>query len=101
MIDFEKIKFKVNEKEITIGAVLESKGSTEITKTGSWRTSWPKINYEKCTSCGLCWVFCPEGCIKKRKEDGKFFIDLNYCKGCGICFNECPVKAITMMTEKK
>ena len=37
MIDFEKLKLKVNDKEITIGAVLKSDGSTKITKTGAWR----------------------------------------------------------------
>jgi len=100
MIDFEKVKLKVDDKEITIGAVLKSEGSTERNKTGAWRSKRPVVDFEKCTACGICWSLCPEGCIKKR-ADGKFEADLDYCKGCGICANECPVKAITMVMEEK
>ena len=100
MIDPKKIKLNVNDKEITIGAVLESNASTSKTKTGAWRSLQPIIDYEKCTSCGICWSFCPEGAIQKR-SDGKFAVNLDYCKGCGICANECPVKAIKMVREEK
>lgn len=100
MIDFENLKMKVGDKEITIGAVLESNGSTSNLKTGAWRSMRPATDYEKCTGCGICWSLCPEGCIKKR-DDRKFEADLDYCKGCGICANECPVKAITMVMEEK
>jgi len=100
MIDFDKVKLRVNDKEITIGCVLESKGSTANYKTGAWRSRRPKMELEKCISCGTCWMLCPEGCIKKR-DDGKFEIDYDYCKGCGICANECPVKCIEMLMEEK
>ncbi|HDN82798.1 MAG TPA: 4Fe-4S dicluster domain-containing protein [Candidatus Altiarchaeales archaeon] len=100
MINFESLKLKVNEKEVTIGAILKSDGSTAKLKTGSWRVRRPVFNFEKCVGCGTCWVFCPEGCIKKR-EDGKFEPDYDYCKGCGICSEECPVKAIEMVMEER
>lgn len=100
MIEIKEIKKKVNGKEISIGAVLESQGSTSQTKTGSWRALKPIIDFKRCTGCGLCWVFCPEGCIFKKK-DGKFKVNYDYCKGCGICSNECPVKAIKMIKEEK
>ncbi len=100
MIDFEKVKIKVNDKEITLGCVLESTGSTSNLKTGAWRSMRPVVDIEKCTGCGTCWVGCPEGCIIKR-EDGKFEANLDYCKGCGICANECPVKCIEMVMEEK
>ncbi|MEM2917944.1 MAG: pyruvate synthase subunit PorD [Candidatus Altiarchaeota archaeon] len=100
MTEFEKIKINVNEKEITLAGILESNGSTVITKTGAWRAYRPVFDFDKCISCGLCWVFCPEGCIFK-KNNGKFDANLDYCKGCGICANECPKKAITMIKEKK
>ena len=99
MIDFEKLKLKVNGKEITIGAVLKSDGSTKVTKTGAWRSKKPIINHETCIACGLCWSICPEGSIKKT--DTGFEIDLDYCKGCGICANECPKKSIEMVMEEK
>ncbi|RLI91981.1 MAG: pyruvate synthase [Candidatus Altiarchaeales archaeon] len=100
MIDFENVKLKVNDKEITIGAVLRSDGSTRKNKTGAWRSKRPVVDFERCTGCGVCWSLCPEGCIEKR-SDGKFEADLDYCKGCGICANECPRKAITMVMEEK
>lgn len=100
MIDFENVKLKVNGKEITVGAVLESKGSISNLKTGAWRSMRPITDREKCTACGVCWSLCPEGCIKKG-DDGKFSADLDYCKGCGICANECPANAIEMVMEEK
>ncbi|MBN2251611.1 MAG: 4Fe-4S binding protein [Candidatus Altiarchaeota archaeon] len=99
-IDFEKLKKKVSGTEVTTGAVLESRGSTSKTKTGSWRSMRPVTDFSKCMGCGICWTFCPEGCIVKR-ADGKFEVNLDYCKGCGICANECPVKAIVMVMEEK
>lgn len=64
-------------------------------KTGTWRTSRPVIEREKCNECGICALFCPDGCIDKDLN-----IDLDFCKGCGICAQECPKKAITMEREE-
>ena len=69
-------------------------------KTGSWRVFKPILDKEKCTKCLRCWIFCPEGSIKKEK-DGSVSIDYEYCKGCGICAVECKAKAITMEREAK
>lgn len=66
--------------------------------TGTWRTSKPVCDTDKCIKCGLCETFCPEGVITLT-EDG-VEIDFKYCKGCGICAYECPVNAITMTREK-
>ena len=99
-IDFDSLKRKIGNVEITTGGVLESTGSTSVTKTGGWKSMKPVTDLEKCIGCGICWVFCPEGCIKKN-SDNKFIADLEYCKGCGICANECPKKAITMVLEVK
>ena len=70
-------------------------------KTGSWRTHRPVINYSKCTSCLLCWLFCPDNVIDRVRVDGveTVVIDYEYCKGCGVCADVCPVKAITMVEE--
>lgn len=75
--------------------VLEP-GNTVQNETGSWRSLKPVVDAEKCTGCGLCWLYCPEPAITKGKPA---IIDYRYCKGCGICANECPVKAITMVEE--
>jgi 2-oxoacid:acceptor oxidoreductase delta subunit (pyruvate/2-ketoisovalerate family) len=69
-------------------------------KTGSWRTFRPEVDYSKCTRCTLCWIYCPDAAITRRKDDSPE-IDYDYCKGCGICANECPVKAITMKREEE
>jgi pyruvate ferredoxin oxidoreductase delta subunit len=69
-------------------------------KTGSWRVYRPKLDKEKCVKCLRCWIFCPEGSIKKEK-DGTVSINYDYCKGCGVCAAECNVIAITMKREAK
>ena len=58
------------------------------------------MDITKCTKCGMCWIFCPEGAINIRKEGG-YEVDLCYCKGCGICQRACAVKAISMVKEDK
>ncbi|MEK7448435.1 MAG: 4Fe-4S binding protein [Planctomycetota bacterium] len=93
-------------KEIPIGTVIKEAGSSMEYHTGGWRNSRPVHLKDKCTNCLICWISCPDGCIKVK--DGKIVeIDLTYCKGCGICMEECPSasggrgKAITMVTEVK
>jgi pyruvate ferredoxin oxidoreductase delta subunit len=78
-------------------SIVVEPGSTRSTKTGDWRTFRPEVG-DKCTRCGICVAFCPEGCIALG---AKAQIDYDYCKGCGICARECPVKAIVMIEEKK
>ncbi len=77
----------------------------EAGKTGDWRSSRPEIDHEKCIpsktgrkSCFMCWMYCPEGIVKKTIP---VTIDYDYCKGCGICSEECPAKAIRMVDEHK
>lgn len=96
------MKKQMTVKEIPEGSVIDTPGSSLEYKTGGWRNLVPVRNIEKCTNCLICWVYCPEGCIKLK--EGKIVdIDLDYCKGCGICAEECPLadKAIKMVEEKK
>lgn len=72
-----------------------------IGRTGDWRTFKPEINQEKCSKCGQCYMYCPEGTIEFDKEKNQFVIDLEYCKGCGICAKVCPLKVISMDLEHK
>jgi pyruvate ferredoxin oxidoreductase delta subunit len=67
--------------------------------TGGWRTQRPVVDKEKCSYCGLCYLYCPVQCMV-MKED-YFLPDLQYCKGCGICARECSRNAITMVSEKE
>lgn len=70
-------------------------------KTGGWRSFRPEIDEKKCTGCLICWIFCPDGCVKKEKIGKRYSvkIEYDYCKGCGICAAECPAKAIAMRRE--
>ncbi|MCX8169175.1 MAG: 4Fe-4S binding protein [Candidatus Methanomethylicia archaeon] len=70
-------------------------------RTGIWRTFKPIVDYSKCKSCLLCWLYCPETAIKRVGDNAmKIEINYDYCKGCGICANECPFKAISMVKEE-
>lgn len=75
----------------------------EAGRTGDWRSSRPVIDLSKCVpsrnqkpSCFICWLYCPEGVVKRGIP---VEIDLEYCKGCGICAEECPAGAIEMVDE--
>lgn len=57
--------------------------------TGNWRTFRPWIERALCARCNLCFLACPEGCIR-LEEKGYPLIDYLYCKGCLICEEVCP-----------
>lgn len=85
-------------REIKPGCVITEPGSARSYRTGDWRTERPVVDKGKCNKCGLCYIFCPEGCIREDAE-GFYESDLYYCKGCGICAHECPQGAIQMVPE--
>ena len=85
-------------KEIEVGAIFTEPGTTAEYKTGDWRSQAPTYNLDRCIKCGICQLFCPEGCIEQN-EDGYFTANLYWCKGCGICARECPTGVISMVEE--
>ncbi|MFC2021750.1 4Fe-4S binding protein [Chloroflexota bacterium] len=87
-------------KDLEIGSIIAEPGNAVQYKTGDWKSQRPVLDKSQCNKCGLCYIFCPEGCIEE-KVDGYFEADLSYCKGCGICDVECPKKAITMVEEEE
>lgn len=87
-------------KEMPIGTLITEPGSARNFKTGDWRSQKPVWDSAKCSSCLICYIYCPDSSIKVK--DGKMTgMDYDYCKGCGICSEECPKKAITMELEKR
>ena len=87
-------------KDLEIGSIVTEPGNASQYKTGDWRSQRPIFDNSKCNKCGLCYIFCPEGCIEQQ-ADGYFKADLFYCKGCGICAEECPKDVITMIEEEE
>lgn len=51
----------------------------------------PRIDYDKCTHCGLCYRSCKFDAITKD-----IVIKSNSCEGCKVCEYVCPVDAISM-----
>ncbi|HPQ42671.1 MAG TPA: 4Fe-4S binding protein [Syntrophales bacterium] len=85
-------------QELNPGCMVFRPGSTREYHTGTWRAERPVYNTDRCIKCGVCYIFCPEGCIL-QDANGYFMADLDYCKGCGICAHECWPGAITMVEE--
>ncbi len=84
--------------ELLTGCVVNEPGNAKYYRTGDWRSEHPEWNHQKCMKCGICYLFCPEGCISQN-EEGYFEADSYYCKGCGICARECWTMAITMVED--
>lgn len=55
-------------KELPIGCVVYEPGSASEYHTGSWRSQRPVWDDSKCIKCGICYVFCPEGCVQQQKK---------------------------------
>ncbi|MFC1965366.1 4Fe-4S binding protein [Chloroflexota bacterium] len=87
-------------KDLNIGSIVTEPGSASQYETGGWRSQKPVLDIDLCNKCGLCYIFCPEGCIE-QDTDEYFKANLFYCKGCGICAVECPKRAIAMAEEEE
>lgn len=85
-------------KELPIRGLILEAGNSVNYNTGTWRSLRPIIDFDKCTHCMLCWVFCPDSSIRVTNSQ-VVGIDLRYCKGCGICAIECPRHAIVIVEE--
>ncbi len=79
--------------------VVYPPGWSVVNKTGTWRSMKPVIDQDRCTRCGLCWIYCPDGAVIKKED--RFEINYDYCKGCGICMEECKRRAIEMVREEE
>ena len=87
-------------RDLEIGFIITEPGNASQYQTGDWRSQKPVFNNDRCIKCGMCSLFCPDGCIEQNDE-GYFEANLFYCKGCGICARECWTQAITMVEEEE
>jgi pyruvate ferredoxin oxidoreductase gamma subunit len=86
--------------EVEIGCDVNQPGNSRDFLTGNWRTgSYPLMDKDKCISCGICWIMCPEIAFTQN-EDGSYTWSGDYCKGCGICVTTCSKKALSMEVEQ-
>ena len=73
-----------------------------VDKNAGWRNRTPVIDSDKCVGCLQCYMYCPDGVIRKYittengKEITRIDIDYDFCKGCGICREICRLGAISM-----
>ncbi|HRX49078.1 MAG TPA: 2-oxoacid:acceptor oxidoreductase family protein [Spirochaetota bacterium] len=79
--------------------VIRKSSNSIKSNTGTWRTVRPVINYDECSRCMLCDIYCPDGVITEN-ENGFPVIDYVHCKGCLICAEICPAHAIKKEDEK-
>ena len=61
-----KNNVKLGWTSIPMGGVSWKKSEEYL--TGDWRSIKPVIDKEKCTSCLICWIYCPDSSIS---WDGK------------------------------
>ncbi|MCX8202014.1 MAG: 2-oxoacid:acceptor oxidoreductase family protein [Candidatus Caldarchaeum sp.] len=89
---------------LTVGKVvlheISNIGNAYLRRTGNWRIFRPVVDYEKCTGCMICFIYCPDSVIS-LDEANKPVIDYDNCKGCMICMVECPLRAISAVREGK
>ena len=86
-------------RSLTLGCLIDKPMSAGNNLTGSWRSSRPLWDHDRCIKCGVCDMFCPEACIKPNAE-GFYEANLDYCKGCAICAAECVTQCIRMQQEE-
>lgn len=54
--------------------------------------TFPVIDNEKCTLCGICEKVCPYFALRMTDH---VEVDKNECFGCGLCESKCPVRAMS------
>ena len=89
-------------EDATVSApVIHAALTSELAKTGSWRTLRPVVDAGRCKRCWwVCSTFCPDGAIAVD-PDGMPRIDYEHCKGCLVCVAQCPPHAIAAVPEHR
>jgi len=92
---------ELSREDVQLAApAIHAAATSEMVKTGLWRTVCPVIDDERCKRCWwICSTYCPEGAIlvddRRRPR-----IDYEHCKGCMVCLAQCPTHAIEARPEE-
>ncbi len=79
--------------------IIHAALTSELARTGLWRTLRPVVDYARCNRCWwVCSTFCPDGAIAVD-DAGRPQIDYEHCKGCLVCVAQCPPHAIAAVPE--
>ena len=65
------------------------------------------LQRDKCISCNMCAMACPNSVIKltsekdenNKKRLSSYHMDVGRCLFCGLCVEACPTKALTVTQE--
>jgi len=57
----------------------------------------PKVNFDKCTGCGVCSSVCPADVYGPIKNGKTTVQKPNDCIGCQACSSQCPEGAIEII----
>jgi pyruvate ferredoxin oxidoreductase gamma subunit len=90
---------RYHEPEISTCAITAT-GNSILRERGQWSNYKPIIDYDNCTKCMICYVYCPDSAFTIDSR-GYPIVDYEACKGCNICHTECPVKVITLVKRTK
>lgn len=93
------VELKYHEPIISTCSII-SPGNTKARRTVDWGIYKPVIEYDNCTKCMICFVYCPDSAITIDKS-GHPVVNYDMCKGCDICYTECPTKTITIARRIK
>lgn len=81
-------------------AAVHGARTSQLVKTGLWRTVRPEIDEARCHKCHwICGSSCPDGAIGPSAS-GVARVDFDHCKGCGVCVIACPHHAISAVPER-
>ena len=75
-----------------MGGAIKNIGMGCAARTGKFKlhsTVEPKVNADKCTSCGICVKNCPGGALTLTSKTAKISFDPKKCIGCGECVVSC------------
>ena len=92
--EFGIVELKYHEPSISTCSII-APGNSSIRRTGEWSIYKPVIDYDNCTKCMICYVYCPDSAITIDKS-GYPIVNYDACKGCSICYTECPTRTITI-----